>query len=228
MNPLQRLPPAERMEWGRYDVPGMRTIYGGSTLQAAYAEALAWARPKLGDSLSELFPDSDAGSEFALLDTVEEDWLEAGMMLPGKLATSWRTDRREYKLRLPNSGWFVDVQDSRSIGAISEALGSVLADLGVDTLTQADLTGGNRHVTTAIGEWVHAQTLDDGSEPHGILFGSKQRLDLKFWAIWLRKVDAGLGVSAEPTKADSGTYIDKPEHNMPLNEIASLFKLTIY
>jgi hypothetical protein len=49
--------------WGRWDVAGGHTIYGGSPEECAYAETLAWARPAISIALSELFDPSQGETE---------------------------------------------------------------------------------------------------------------------------------------------------------------------
>jgi hypothetical protein len=72
------------------------------------------------------------------------------------------------------------------------------------------------------------QTLDDGSLPHGVCYGSKHGDDLKCWAIWLRAMDDGKPESSEPTRAGQGFSIEKCERNEPLRTIARLFGLTVF
>jgi hypothetical protein len=91
-----------------------------------------------------------------------------------------------------------------------------------------DLRGENRHLTTAVAAWIHSRVLDDGSLPHGIVYGSKHGTDYKCWAIWLRNVDDDRDASTEPTKAGAGKEIELPRHNPPLAAVAKHFGLRIF
>jgi hypothetical protein len=232
MNPQLRPPSTPRLEWGRYDVVHHRTIYGASPAAAAYGESLAALRLKFNqrDALSDLFDDSDDESVIGrtLLDEVTTEWSERNHMAPGTVNAGWRRERLLYKITLPATGWFVDIESADSVAAISQALRPELGSLGLQSLTVSNLRGENREITTRIAEWVRAQVLDDGSLPHGIRFGSKHGSDWNCWAVWLRAVDDGKHRRFEPTKADRGSEILDPEHNQALSEVARLFELKIH
>ena len=131
-------------------------------------------------------------------------------------------------MTLPDDGWVVDIEASSSLAAINANIRSELGDLGVEHLTLGDLRGEQRPVTTAIVGWILFQVLDDGSLPHGIVYGSKHGTDYKCWAIWLRQVDDAKDATSEPTKASDGIEIRHPRHNRPLAKVAQHFGLMVY
>jgi hypothetical protein len=233
LKPPWRSPPTvNRSDWGRYDVADHRTVYGASPLQACYAECLAALRPKFtmssGPKLSELFPETDPLSDEMLLDTIKMEFEERQHMGVGKCPAGWRLERLIYRLQLPQHGWFINIETAQSIAAISANISEELAAYGVKALTVADLRGENRQVTTHIAEWLWHQTLWDGTLPHGIRFGSKYDSNWSCWATWLRAVDNGQSFNDEPTTADGGEEIKNPEHNEPLDTIATLFRIKVF
>ena len=227
VNPPLRLPDSERRDWGRYDVLGHRTVYSGFPEVAAYGESLAALRVGLSEKLllSELFDDVD--DDATLLDTVDEEWRKLHHIAPGKVVSGWRAERRLYPITLPDSGWFIDIESAETISAVSAALGSTLAGLGVEQLTTANLRGEDRVVTTVIADWLWSLTLDDGFLPHGIFYGSKHDSAWECWASWLRTTDDGLPDNEAVTAGD-GIDIEDPEHNAALREACTLFKLHCY
>lgn len=233
MSPLQRPVGEDPSHWGRYDVAGHSTIYVASTAEGAYAESLANQRisNRLKTiRLSDVFDDSESkDSPDTVLAAVKKEWDQLfGGMTPGKVVLGWRDARLEYPMTLPKEGWLVDIEASSSIAVINASMRSQLGDLGIDYLTAGDLRGDQRAVTTAVAGWIHSQVLEDGSLPHGIVYGSKHGTDYMCWAIWLRKVDDGKDPQAEPTKAGAGIEIRLPHHNRPLAKVAQLFGLKIY
>lgn len=229
MNPQVRPTDGDRAAWGRYDVPGHRTIYGGAPTAAAYAEALANQRIPLGviPKLSDLFDDTDADDARTVLDALNTEWEAMFRMGKGKLVAGWRDARLEYTLTLPDEGWLIDIEAPESIEAIGQALGPELSNLGVQHLTIGHLRGEDRAITTTIAAWIHNQTLADGSLPHGIHFGSKHGNDLSCCAVWLRRMDDGKNLVSEPTTADCGREILRAEQNPPLERVATLFHLRV-
>lgn len=221
---------SDRADWGRYDVAGHRTAYGASPPEAAYAEALASQRLTFthpAPAWGELFDDAPPSGAESLLQVVAREWHDRGYMAPGTVSAGWRHDRLIYELRLPDSGWFVDVEHEVSIRSISRALKGQLEALGLEHLALSDLRSERRELTTAIAAWLREQLLDDGSLPHGVEFGSRHDRAWRLWAIWLRRVDAGADVSAEPTKADGGRQIAARDENAELDRTARLFGLDL-
>ncbi len=224
LNPPLRKSASERAEWGRYDVLEHRTIYAGTPAKGAYAESVAFARTAIDIDSSDLFDD---GSEFeSLEDIVAKEWADRHHMQPGQLAAGWRQERLIHKLTLPQTGWFVDIEDSASIASIVRNLTASLSMSGVEQLTTSHLRGEDRSLTTNISQWIHSRTLDDGSLPLGIQYGSKHDSNWTNWAIWLRAIDDGKDASLEPTRSDAGTLIGDPAvDNKDLRSVCDLFNI---
>lgn len=224
MNPRERPEIADRGDWGRYDVPKHRTIYGATPRECAYAESLAAQRLKFAPGthhdlrIRDLFDDDE---DISFHDEIEREWLERNHMPPGKVAAGWRHERKLYSLRLPAEGYFVDVEAAESISAISRAL-------CIEWLTVGALRGEDRALTTRVAEWLWHIKLDDGSSPHGIRYASKHGSDWFCWAVWLRLMDDGGSASDEPTLADSGTAIESSDRNSPLRKVALMNSLTVF
>ncbi len=219
----------QRREWGRYDVPGHRTVYGASPAAAAYGESIAFARQRLVDRvLGEFFSESDRGNTQTLGEVIDKEWKDKGALGPGFLPAQWRLERLEYKLQLPPEGWFVDIEAAQSLSAISQALASTLDSFGAEHLTVAHLRGEDRRITTAVAEWVHGLVLEDGSRAHGIRYGSKHGTDWSCWALWLRALDGGQDLAAEPTRANDGTEIKECVNNLDLRTAAELFRIRCF
>lgn len=233
MNPLQRPVEGGRMTWSRFDVPGHRTIYAGSSRQAAYAEALAALRssPSLMETrLSDVFSDEQitAAPNRTFREAVEKEWQDQHFgMTPQKLARAWRDARREYQLTLPKDGWFVDGEAIETVTVVRNELGEQLSviDPSITDFTRAHLLGENREITTMVSHWIHPLVLDDGSLPHGIKYGSKYGSNRYCYAIWLRALDDGKDLASEPTSAADGRQIEDRHHNPALDEAAKLFKI---
>lgn len=231
LNPQQRDGIGDRSDWGRYDVAGGRTAYGASPREAAFGESLAAQRLKftrIAPTWQDLFDDAPPPGVTSLLQAVELEWADRQYMPPGTVAAGWRHERLVYELRLPASGWFIDIERSESIAVVSQGLKSELAALGLQTLTTGDLRGERRDVTTTIAGWLRGQVLDDGSLPHGIRFGSKHDSTWTCWAIWLRALDDGKPLSSEPTTSDSGVEIKGWEQNEELARVVRLFGLKCF
>ncbi|ROR36439.1 hypothetical protein EDF63_0559 [Curtobacterium sp. JUb34] len=94
-------------------------------------------------------------------------------MQTGALPRSWRDDRAALLIRQPAEGWLVDVEHPDSISALEPILTTHLLVGGYATFTTAALRSDDRALTTAIADIVHDASLDDGSHPMGIHFGSK-------------------------------------------------------
>ena len=232
MNPHQRGKVGDRSDWGRFDAPGHRTVYGAEPVECSYAESLAAQR------VASPFPDTRLGDLFAaepgktsrrsLLEQVAEEWDERNHMGPGRVSAGWRIDRLLYQLTLPSDGWFVDVCGSDSIAVLNAGMQPQLEALEVSQLTIGGLLGEDRELTTVIAEWLWRQTLDDGSLPHGVSFPSKHGENWSCYAVWLRFLDDGKALHAEPTVSDAGSEIEPLERNEPLKYVAELFNLQCF
>ena len=222
-------PKEDRREWGRWDVLGHRTIYGGSPEASAYAESLVWAKPAIDIQLSDLFDlsgdeDDDALDDLTLEEVVAQEWADRHHMKLGGVPAGWRQERLLHELVLPNFGWFVDIEAAETIAAFTRQWPDLLVGAGVTReLTTAHLHGEKRSLTTGIAEKIHGSMLWDGSYAHGIVYSSKHDVAWRCWAIWLRAIDDGKTVWSEPTRADDGHAIDEPHLNESLRRVAELF-----
>lgn len=191
--------------WSRYDTVG-RTIYSCADRVTAYMELLAPYRTQINDLRRALQPAAVAmgkNLEDYWKDIVAE-WDEVGSMKATWLPRAFREGRAIYTLQYPG-GWWVDITATETIAAIQDLVsGSRPNTHGFPDvpLTLADLTGGDRALTTAIAGLLRdGVQLDDGSLPLGIQFISKHGRPAEgsglCWAYWMRQVDSGLD---EPTK----------------------------
>lgn len=158
---------------------------------------------------------------------VKDEWERSGHMAPGHLPRGWRAERHLYELRMPDAGWWVDIENPDSIAAISKALGDDLASTGVDDLDLSALTGPNRESTTLIATWVRDRTLYDGSKAHGICYPSRHATGTS-WAYWMRAVDDGGLLSAEPIASWDGDGSAIGADDPDLTRTAARFDITIW
>lgn len=169
----ERTARSARRRWGRYDSYG-RTLYLASDEETAFAEVLSVFKRQLG-AVDPLEKDAAAlgltREEF--LEIVAAEWQESSFMGVGAIPRQWRTDRSMFRVDNVGGGVWIDIEHPDSIAAIEPRVESVLARHGIRALTTAVLRGDNRIVTTAIANSLRRITLDDGSVPHGIHFGSK-------------------------------------------------------
>ena len=208
--------------WSRFDVPG-RTVYLADTAECAYAEVLSYTKRRLGqrDPLT-----ADAAAlgltVAAFTELVGQEWAERQHMGLGHLPSSWRVERRLYRIALPaTAGWWIDLEHPDSIAAIETALEDQLAALRVPALTVAVLRGDDRHATTAIADWLHRLRLGDGSTPIGIAYHSKHGTG-RCWAYWL---PAGAAGQHRPTSDDGSPILIDDED---LRTVARRFRIHIW
>ncbi|MCJ1698396.1 RES family NAD+ phosphorylase [Rathayibacter festucae] len=162
-----------RRRWGRYDSYG-RTLYLASDEETAFAEVLSVFKRRLG-AADPVEKDAAAlgltREEF--LEIAAAEWQESSCMGIGAVPRQWRTERRMFRVETAGSGTLIDVEHPDSIAAIEPRVEGVLARHGIRALTTAVLRGDDRIVTTAIALSLRRITVDDGSVPQGIHFGSK-------------------------------------------------------
>ena len=197
-----------RQVWGRWDVPGVKTIYASECPIGSYMETLAWSRPTKDESASKYFSDAKPGETIHA--AIAAEWVVEGTMCLWSVPASWRDDRNLYQLELPSAGWLIDVNDSESLSSLTAVL-----DCSAQ-LTLSDLSGDNRVLTTRIAEWVRAQRLFDQSTPIGIAYRSRFGTNHLCFALWL----SGEG-AAEPTKVMSDAPI-KPNDSTYQNAARQL------
>lgn len=167
--------------WGRFDVPGVATVYGATHSRGAYVETLAALTPAEVD-YSALFDDVAPGEN-----PVAQDWSDMHHMPPGSTAAQWRRDRQLCEILLLRPGQYIDVMAGDTISTLRRhftewAPNQDPAHQRIDTSV---LTGPDRVVTCAVATWLRGQVLDDGSIPAGIRYVSRHGGELPCWAVWV-------------------------------------------
>lgn len=198
--PIRSGSPDER--WGRFDVPGVATVYGATHSRGAYVETLAALAPAAVD-YAELFDDVAPGQ-----DPVAQDWSDMHHMPPGSTATQWRRDRQLGEMLLLRPGQYIDVMAGDTISMLRRhfrewAPNQDPAHQRIDTSV---LTCPDRAVTCAVAKWLREQVLDDGSIPAGIRYVSRHGGELSCWAVW---VDLGGLTNPDDVKPLVALHIDE-------------------
>ena len=94
-----------------------------------------------------------------------------GVRLPWTISVDWQMDRSIYEIR---QGWWVRIDHAETLRALEDlALRTPGATGGVAILAATEVTGLDRDLTTLLAHVIRQQTLDDGSEPLGIVFHSR-------------------------------------------------------
>src|SRR5690625_898547 len=230
VNPPARVPGEHPVkDWSRWDTPG-RTVYGCSTPMGAFVEVLEYITPDPPTTpMTELCEDVAADDADTLADQIASELPANGAMAYRSISQGWRELRSLYELRLPASGWFVDIAGANSISVVSEELGpTLLAECGIEPLTLSELTGSSadlKPLTTGIATWVRDSVhLEGGHRPHGVVYPSKWGRTLDNWAMWLRRKDDGTGEDPLTLLETS----DIGRHTKPLVGAAKLRGLRIY
>ena len=182
---------------GRFDRPGLATVYLATTARGAYFEALAYAawsemlnaspsEPGPADGYQELFSEDENPEEY---ETVAGQWeRDGGRMSLGQIPCSWREARAIWQV---HSLDVLDVVDVGASGALSFLRATAQQWAPPDLIGRArrlevrDLTGADRALTTAAAEWIGQQTLPNGRHPAGIRYVSRHGTDLTCLALWL-------------------------------------------
>lgn len=126
------------------------------------------------------------------IDAVTAEAEMNGISLPWTISAEWQMDRSIYQIRLPRRGWWVRIDHADSLRALEGLASRTPGATGVAAmLTATEVTGLDRDLTTLLADLIRQQTLDDGSEPLGIVFRSRT-LTGNCWAYWDRRADEGL------------------------------------
>lgn len=156
---------------GRYDTLGS-TIYRADSRRCAYAEVLnsfRQERSKIAKAATSVGMDVDE-----CIEAVTAEAETNGVRLPWTISVDWQMDRSIYEIRLPRQGWWVRIDHAETLRALEDlALRTPGATGGVAMLTATEVTGLDRDLTTLLAHVIRQQTLDDGSEPLGIVFHSR-------------------------------------------------------
>jgi hypothetical protein len=174
---------------GRFDTVGS-TIYLAESRQCAYAEVLLGFR-KSRANIAELaeYIGWDVDEYIA---QVQDEARRNGVDVPWAISVDWQMERSIYQIRLPRTGWWVQIDHADTLAAL-EAMTPTMSGLvdRIRLLTGGDVMGEDRALTTILAHTVREQTLDDGTEPLGISYPSKTLMG-RCWAYWDRRVDLGL------------------------------------
>lgn len=214
--------------WSRWDTLG-RTIYGCSTATGAFVEVLEYITPDPpATPMEELFDDVGPDDAATFAEQVARELPAHGAMAYRSIPRGWREERSLYELRLPGSGWFVNITGAQSLSVVSKQLSSLVAQCGIDQLTVSELTSSSeeyKKLTTGIATWVRESVvLANGDRPHGIVYPSKWGITLDNWAMWLRRADDQTGVDPIAVTATDGIG----RHTRPFVEAATLRHMRIF
>lgn len=228
LNPPVRHHDVEVKKWSRWDTPG-RTIYGGSTASGAFVEVLEYITPDPpAMPLSELFDDAGPDDAYTFAEQVARELPAHGSMPYRSISQGWRQVRSLYELRLPLTGWFVNIVGAESISVLSRELRPLLEQCSVDQLTLSELTSSAEELkalTTGIATWIRDTVhLQGGERPHGIVYPSKWGSNLDNWAMWLRRTDDDTG--SDPVEITDTSGIGR--HTEPLIKAARLRNMRIF
>jgi hypothetical protein len=181
-------------------------------------------KSKLSQAFDETSEDHFDGQQ-SIQEAVAAEWAEMNFQPPGTLNAGWRHARALYELKLPNQGWFIDIQDAESLAALRRQLGDPLRALEVSTLTMSHLTGEDRRLTTVIANWLWQVTLDDGRKAHGIKYSSKYGSNWTCWALWLRSDSADHQLAAQAIQSAPGLAIGPCQNNPELQSATRVLGL---
>ncbi|MFD5935834.1 RES family NAD+ phosphorylase [Streptomyces sp. NPDC060333] len=153
----------------RWSLVSYGTLYCATDPDGCFAEALAPFR---------VHP--------TMLEVVAEDWKDASYLPPGHLPRDWSTRHTLVRLQPVKEARFLDVDDERTLKALSRELRHELAALGVPRLTPAHTQGFNRRITRQISAWAITQRTGPSERErliHGIAYRSRFGLR-QCWAVF--------------------------------------------
>lgn len=196
----------------RYDTMG-RTVYFGESEKVSLAESLQALR----SDLMSMVKDARAIGEdvTAYRDRITADFHQLGLPGPGEIPVQWQMSYSIYKVVLPRRGWWVRIDSSDTLNALSLAL---RGDAG--QLTLGHVCGEDRGLTTKLAQTIRDSILDDGELPLGIAFPSKTGYG-RCWAWWNRRADDDSPAGSNDPKPQGSTNVNIPA----LTELAAEWKL---
>lgn len=181
---------------GRYDTLG-RTVYFADSPTTALAEVLAPFRVQalsLANDAAAIGVDVESYRVRLATELRERE-----LPVPGEIPASWQLARSLYRVRMPQSGWWVKMDSPDTLNALSDVMHGVRGQL-----TLGDVCGGDRVLTTQLAQVIRDSILDDDTLPLGISFPSKTAYGRCF-AWWNRTADANTNPADNDVKlADSG------------------------
>ena len=208
----------DRSGWNRFDLPGEQTIYAASTPEGAYGELLGSLKKPTPMLASRLFDDAgDATVE----ELVAEDWAALGKKLsPYEVDINWLYEFHLYTMTLPQEGWLVDSEHSRTVTFLQGNIPLRLWERSFHSVTVSDLRCEDRFVTTHLAEQLANARLTEGDKAIGLRYGSKHGSDWSCWTIWLRNN------VAQSFAVDGGDPVKAPVHNPVLAKVLETYNLS--
>jgi hypothetical protein len=207
----------DRATWNRFDLPGKQTFYASSTPEGAYGELLGSLKRPASLPAAELFDDAGGATVEEL---IAEDWVAAGKRLPPyAVDVNWLYEFRLYTVTLPEQGWLVECEHSRTVAFLQDSIPAALLQRGMEQVTVADLRSEDRFVTSSLAERLASVRLDEGRKAIGLRYGSKHGSDWVCWAVWLRDS------VADAITVDEGRSILPPDRNAALRKVLGTFNL---
>lgn len=181
--------PSQGDQRGRFDTIGS-TIYLADSRRCAYAEVLGGFRQERS-ALAKVATSIGWNVDEYIAKVIEEAKAN-GVDVPWSIAVDWQFDRSIYEIRLPGSGWWVQIDHASTLSALERMAPKVpgLAEQQL-LLTAGHINGEDRDLTTLLAHTIRNSMLEDGSEPLGISFASKSLMG-RCWAFWDRRTDEGL------------------------------------
>lgn len=153
----------------RWSLLSYGTLYCATDLDGCFAEALAPFRVDPG-----------------LRALIGDDWDDPYFMSPGTLPQDWRTRHTLVRLQPTPEARFLDVDDERTLRALSAELKEELSRFSITELTLEHIQGpnSNRRVTRQISAWAITQRDSrQGRLIHGIAYRSRFGMR-QCWAIF--------------------------------------------
>ncbi|WP_459974830.1 hypothetical protein [Mycobacterium sp. MUNTM1] len=208
----------DRSSWNRFDLPGEQTIYAASNPEGAYGELLGrLKKPRPVPAARYL---DDVGSA-TMEELIAEDWAAAGKKLaPYVVDINWLYEFRLYTLTLPEHGWLVESEHSRTVNFLQSNIPGNLWERGIQHVTVSTLRCEDRYVTTYLAERLARARVVGDITPLGLRYGSKHGSDWDCWTVWLRE-----GV-ADSMGVDGGTAVAAPNQNPVLAKVLDTFGLS--
>lgn len=206
----------DRTGWNRFDLPGEQTIYAASSREGAYGELLGALKHTRTYRAQDYLDDVGEADLYAL---IADDWSALGKQPPGTVDISWLYAHRLYALAMPAAGWFVEIENARTITYLNGHLPVPLWERGITEITASEIRNSDRDLTTTLAEILAAAPLEDTTAALGIHYHSKHGTEWTCWAIWLRN---NLARTLFP---DAGTEIAPPPSNPPLAAVLDTYNL---
>jgi hypothetical protein len=220
LNPQRRTATSadDRSGWNRFDLPGEQTIYAASSPEGSYGELLGSLKKPRPVAAARLFDDAGGAT---MEELIAADWAAAGKRLaPYVVDINWLFEFLLYMMTLPQSGWLVDSEHSRTVTYLQGNIPLPLWERSIQRVTVSDLRSEDRFVTTHLAERLARARLDEGDTAIGLRYGSKHGSDWDCWTVWLRNgVAAGIAV-------DGGDPVQPPELNPVLAKVLETYNLS--